>query len=347
MKTLKTASIVTLFLSTLCLANSAPQVSNVRVSQRSDDSRLVDIYYNLAEPDGDLCTVWVLASDNGGLTWSLAAISLSGAVGENISAGTNKHIIWDAGADMPAKTGYFKVRVFADDGTGGLDMVLVPAGAFKYQHSTWTALPSYYIGKYETTVSQYCEFLNSADPGGTYWDERQEIMRYGDAGNYYYAIAPSRGNYPIRYVSYNDAVAYAAWKSSSTGLSYRLPTEQEWEKAAGWNPVLQKLWTYGFQQDTISSLWCNYNGYYYGPLEVGSFNGTGGKNNAKSYYGCYDMSGNVWEWTSSWYTVNQYRVIRGGDWYHDASFCEVSYRYINAPTLRYYDLGFRLVLDLN
>ncbi|MBI9019064.1 MAG: SUMF1/EgtB/PvdO family nonheme iron enzyme [Phycisphaerae bacterium] len=139
--------------------------------------------------------------------------------------------------------------------------------------------------------------------------------------------------------------AYAAWKSAKTGLNYRLPTEQEWEKAAGYTPGRTALWTYAYQSGSISSIYCNYNNYYGGPLPVGSFNGTGGKNDAKSYYGCYDMSGNVWEWTSSSYNSTAL-VIRGGYWGNLATSVAVSCRGSSgAPSVRS-DFGFRLVLDL-
>ena len=56
---------------TLAGANSAPVVSNVTASQRGDDSKLVDIYYDLADAEGDHCSIWVMASGDGGVTWSI------------------------------------------------------------------------------------------------------------------------------------------------------------------------------------------------------------------------------------------------------------------------------------
>ena len=80
-------------------------------------------------------------------------------------------------------------------------------------------------------------------------------------------------------------------------------------------------------------------------MPVGNFNGTGGKEDAKSYYGCYDMSGNLFEWTSSIYSGSS-RVIRGGDFYNGAMYCAVTYRnFSHAPSYRHSLLGFRLVLD--
>jgi len=329
------------------LANSAPVVSNVSASQRADDSKLVDIYYNLADADGDLCTVWVVISDNGGATWTVPAMTFTGAVGANIAPGIGKHVVWDAGKDVPGKVSNLKARVYADDDQGLSQMVLVPAGSFPYQNTTdptqWVYVPSFMIDKYEVTNQLYCQFLNNADPNSEHWDLRMEIARTGSPGSYSYTVNPGRENYPVRYVSYYDAVAFAQWLSQTYGVNYRLPTEQEWEKAAAWDPVQQHYYIYGFHQDTISCPWCNYNNCYGGPLPVGSFNGTGGKNNAYSYYGCYDMSGNVWEWTSSDYGAD--RILRSDFWY--GGNCQSWYRYNIYPWIRDNTIGFRLVLDLN
>jgi hypothetical protein len=341
------STLLILFLPGFLFANSAPVVSNVTAAQRGDDSKLVDIYYNLADADGDTCTVWAVISDNGGSTWTVPAFTFSGHIGQNVTPGTGKHIIWDAGRDMPGKVGNYKARVYADDGQGPSDMVLVAAGYFPYQNATpQIYLPVFLIDKYEVTNARYCEFLNNADPSSAHYDTNMEIDRTGSAGNYSYTVKPGKENFPIRYVSYYDADAFAQWRSQTYGGNYRLPTEQEWEKAAAWDPVQQHYYIYGFHQDTISCPWCNYNSCYGGPLSVGSFNGTGGKNNAYSYYGCYDMSGNVWEWTSSIYSGDN-RVIRGGDWGNDATGCRCTYRHNVAPSFRNGSIGFRLVLNMN
>jgi formylglycine-generating enzyme required for sulfatase activity len=327
-------------------ANSAPAVSGVTATQRADDSKLVDIYYNLADADGDNCTVWVVISDNGGTSWKVSAITFTGAVGSGISPGNGKHVIWDAGKDLPGRIATFKARVYADDGKGMANMVLVPAGYFAYQgnYTTQTFVNSFQIDKYEVTNDFYCQYLNNADPTGAHYDSSMEIGRQGTSGNYSYTVNQGKGQYPIIFVSQIDAETFAAWRSSVYGGTYRLPTEQEWEKAAGWNPATQHEYTYGFQQDFLQSYsFCNVGGFYGGPLPVGSFNGTGGKEDAKSYYGCYDMSGNAFEWTSPSY------YSRGGSWAHSSNACTTTNRnYVgNGPTNRDAYTGFRLVLDLN
>jgi len=157
-------------------------------------------------------------------------------------------------------------------------------------------------------------------------------------------VVEGRDNYPIRYVNYYDAEAFAQWRSNLEGVTYRLPTHHEWEKAAAWDPVEQHYYTYGFHRDSIDCDWCNYNDCYGGPKPVGYLDGTDGRNNAKSYYGCYDVSANVWEWTSE--VEGSYRVVRGGAWGNIATYCQCTYRDINSPSQRYFSFGFRLVLDL-
>jgi len=82
-------------------AQPGPVVSNVTAAQRADFSRLVDVHYNLSASVN--CTVWIVVSDNGGTTWTVPAQTVSGAVGPNISPGTNKWVTWDAGGDIPAR----------------------------------------------------------------------------------------------------------------------------------------------------------------------------------------------------------------------------------------------------
>jgi formylglycine-generating enzyme required for sulfatase activity len=248
--------------------------------------------------------------------------------------------------------GYPSVVQGNSNSDNGDNMLIVPFGRFAYQNAAtigdWVFLSSFSIAKYETTNAEYCDFLNEYDPRGQYWYSEMEIQRSGSAGSYSYAVTAGRELYPIRYETYDEAVAMAEWKSRVTGQKYRLPTEQEWEKAAGWDPVEKKLYTYGFHQDTIDSTWCNYNNAYGGPLAVGSFNGSGGKNDARSYYGCYDMSGNVWEWTSSPIADGSiFRVIRGGYWIYNATYCAVTFASDYPPYSRYYTVGFRLALDPN
>jgi formylglycine-generating enzyme required for sulfatase activity len=171
------------------------------------------------------------------------------------------------------------------------------------------------------------------------------IYRLGSEGNYYYAVQSGKEKYPLCFATVSDANAFAAWRSIVWQATYRLPTEEEWEKAAAWDPVEQNYYLYGFHRNTIDCPWANYNNCFVELLPVGSFNGTSGKNNAKSFYGCYDMSGNLWEWTSG--IEGEDSVVRGGTWDSPAEECTTLSRQSAPPEERYDVVGFRLVRELD
>jgi len=101
----------------LCASASPPVVSNVRFEQRAN-SNLVDITYDLSDPDGDNeFTVTFDVSTDGGSSWSIKPERWSGAAGAGVKAGTNRTITWDAYGDCGTlRSDEVKVRVKADDG---------------------------------------------------------------------------------------------------------------------------------------------------------------------------------------------------------------------------------------
>ena len=165
---------------------------------------------------------------------------------------------------------------------------------------------------------------------------------------------PSRfkgDNLPVERVSWNDCQAFIQKLNSLTGLSFRLPTEAEWEFAArGGNRSIGYKYSGG---DNIGSV-----AWYDG--NSGSTTHPIGQKQGNEL-GLYDMSGNVYEWCSDWYdnsyyasspstnpkgpSSGSYRVYRGGGWDDNARHCRVSgrndYYY---PSLTINDLGLRLAL---
>jgi hypothetical protein len=90
-----------------------PVVSNVRASQRAE-SKLVDIWYNVADDDGDRQTVSVAVTVDGS---PLATSSFSGHVGPNVTPGNNRHIVWDADADWSGQfSSAVRFTITANDG---------------------------------------------------------------------------------------------------------------------------------------------------------------------------------------------------------------------------------------
>jgi len=115
-----------------------PQVTNVQASQRTDGSMLVDISYDVSDEDGDSVTISASVSADDGLSYDVNATSFIGDTGAEITPGTGKTIVWDAGTDVPGVYGTeYRVKVIADDGKGdestaGYKAGVVLSKALKY-----------------------------------------------------------------------------------------------------------------------------------------------------------------------------------------------------------------------
>ena len=155
---------------------------------------------------------------------------------------------------------------------------------------------------------------------------------------------------PVTNISYYEADAYARW----AGL--RLPTEAEWEKAASWNEDLRMKTMYPWGNEKPTCKHANLmESYLWAPTKVGSYP------SGKSYYGCHQMIGDVWEWTSSEYvlyprfksrfaeytdkwSINQ-KVLRGGSFATPSNQIRNSYRNYFKPHERVLFAGFRCAKD--
>jgi len=113
-------------------------------------------------------------------------------------------------------------------------------------------------------------------------------------------------DHPVNYVRHADAAAYCAWLAAETGLSIALPTEAQWEKAAGWDPLggVQRPYPWGDAAPSRDLL--NYLGTGLGETaSVGSYPA------GASAYGALDMAGNVWEWLADWFGFDYYNTLTG------------------------------------
>lgn len=156
---------------------------------------------------------------------------------------------------------------------------------------------------------------------------------------------------PVVNVSYYEADAYARWAGR------RLPTEAEWEKAASWNESLQRKTVYPWGDDPPTPEHANlFESCLWGPSRIGSYP------KGISSYGCHQMVGDVWEWTSSEYVlypgfmskfpeytdkwaINQ-KVLRGGCFATPKKQIRNSYRNYFKPCERILFAGFRCAQDL-
>jgi formylglycine-generating enzyme required for sulfatase activity len=172
---------------------------------------------------------------------------------------------------------------------------------------------AFQIDKYEVTNLQYKQFIDATN--------RKSPSHFRSR-----TYPEGKVDHPVVYVSWFDAHAYCEWAGK------RLPTDIEWEKAARGTDGRDYPWGDDFNVNKLNSplRWKSLN-MEGDTTPAGSFEG------GKSPYGLYDMAGNVWEWTDSWYTQypgniwpsenygEQYKVLKGGSWW-DCSFyqCGVS-----------------------
>ena len=168
---------------------------------------------------------------------------------------------------------------------------------------------------YPVTNRQYARFIEATD-----YPHVPEHWRDS-------AYDPDKANHPIVNVNWEDANAYAKW------LGKRLPTEQEWEKAARGPNGRIYPWGNAFNQFNGNSRELGLRS----TTEVTQFH------SGVSQYGCYDMSGNVWEWTSSnvFPDNDEAKVIRGGSWANSREEVRATTRAYERSERRRRDVGFR------
>ena len=243
-------------------------------------------------------------------------------------------------------------------------MVVLPPGAFQMgaapgdvgnrwegpQHPVRLAQP-FAIGRHEVTVGEWRACVEAGACAAA-----KAGPATGD---------PARA--PVVNVSWDDALAYAAWLGKVSGRTYRLPTEAEWEYAIRAGTTTARFWggdrteqcAYGNGADQsaltrdrqLPAVECDDRYPVLAP--VGSF-----KPNA---FGLFDMAGNAWEWTQDcWHDTYQgapvdggavesagckRRVIRGGSWRARANSLRSFGRGNSPPDTRSEDLGLRVVVE--
>jgi formylglycine-generating enzyme required for sulfatase activity len=195
----------------------------------------------------------------------------------------------------------------------------------------------FFISRTPVTNEQYVQFIQS----GGYWESeywtsqgitwKRRIQR--ELPDYWGRKGWSGSTQPTRMIAWYEAVAYCNWLTTEFAQSYRLPTEQEWEKAARGYDGREYPWG-DWEEDR-----CNTREMWIGATTpVGQYSPQG-----DSPYGLQDVSGNVWEWTFS--RVGECFVVRGGSFDLDRNHASCAYRDWADPDKDWYAKGFRVCIS--
>jgi serine/threonine-protein kinase len=197
-------------------------------------------------------------------------------------------------------------------------MVLIPGGSYTMgKLKKQAAVNPFYLAKFTVTNRLYRKFVEDTkhrEP--TLWDDKKF----------------NADDQPVVRVSWEDAVAFCDWltKTNKENRKFRLPTEAEWEWAAGRGER-----TYPWGNEKLDHDRANYDRKVGYPTPVGSYP------SGATPDGLMDMAGNVWEWCADWYDEKKdSRVVRGGSWSLTEDYLSCSFRSWGDPDLRLNYVGF-------
>jgi sulfatase modifying factor 1 len=217
----------------------------------------------------------------------------------------------------------------------------------------------FHLGRLEVTVGQYRTFVEETgyrtdvERAGGALDidlemntfKRREGISWKEPG------FVQSDDFPVVWVSWNDASAFTRWLSEKTGLPYRLPTEGEWELAARERGQSLRWAGTSLDGEVGDYAWFSRN-------SGGRPHPGGGKK--PNALGLRDLSGNVWEWCFDWQEpyggtgstlidqaglpLGRYKALRGGSWRVDEKVIRATYRNGYKPDYAHSSIGFRVAL---
>lgn len=224
----------------------------------------------------------------------------------------------------------------------GVDWVQIPAGEFIYQNGATRSLSTFYMARDPVTNVRYQAFIDA----GAYDDDRwwQGLV----------CTKPKESRWPqserpCTSVNWYEAVAFSRWLSKQLGFVVRLPTEEEWERAARGRDGRAFPWG-----DDYKTGYANINETLEnnGACNLMQTSPIGTYPQGASSEGVLDLAGNVWDWCLNKHknpeeiivdTSGDARILRGGSWYGNPDTVRCAERNWNNPGERVDNVGFRLV----
>lgn len=194
-------------------------------------------------------------------------------------------------------------------------------------------LKSYLIDIHLVTNKDYYQFVKATGRKAPFVDEKtwkgyHLVHSYREVERFLWkdGVFPAkRGAHPVVLVDHADADAFCGWR----GL--RLPSEEEWEKAARGARGSIFLWGSEFIPEFLNS----YDAGPYDTVPVGSYE------KGKSVYGLYDMAGQVFEWTSTPAERSGKYIVKGGSWDDFPGVTRSAARHSRPENIRHILIGFR------
>lgn len=264
---------------------------------------------------------------------------------------------------------------------------------YAYDIGTYDVTLSQYcsfLNSVATTADPYGLFNTSLSTDGNV----EGITRASVSGGFTYSVIGTSGSDPVTYVSWLDAARFCNWiqngelttgtenaltteqgaytlngdidSTGTTGIEtknaaavYWIPSENEWYKAAYYNPTLNSgsggYTLYATQSNTAPGNVINgpaneanyYNGVYSVTQNSTLYTGTnyltpvGTFTNSASFYNTYDQNGDVFQWNDA-VIAQKYRGFRGGGWIDPLNDMQSTTRIFDSPTAAYDDVGFRI-----
>ncbi|MBU1722810.1 MAG: SUMF1/EgtB/PvdO family nonheme iron enzyme [Gammaproteobacteria bacterium] len=236
-------------------------------------------------------------------------------------------------------------------GLPDIDWLEIPAGEFTYQTDQRLDLPAYKMSRYPVTNAQFRAFVLAED--GYNNDRWWSGLKKPDTPH---ESRWKESNRPVEQVDWYEAMAFCEWLKDKVHLDIRLPTEQQWEKAAQGVSGQEYPWGNGYKTGYANiDETARFFGEKVGAYFLGETSAVGLYPQDQSPCGLMDMSGNVGEWClNKWddpLTItadlsDSSRVVRGSSWNGDSGSCRSSSRGGGLPLSGNFCQGFRVVLCL-